>query len=828
MSLVSAVTGDEANESNGKEQSSVYQTSGKPLSKEALYRAKLKYGVYQSPGQTLPSGVVNGKHASDAAANLANSNKTTIEAYKRLLNPNASIAASAATTPKKAVQPTGNSTPSFAASSAASAAPKAARSRASSSASTTAPSFVSSSAGSPLNSKIPKMDITKVLAGAERNAAESAHLRTNPEKVSYVKGVPNRSAGKAAGASFSLTSDIVSNLPTKKEYIQSAEKESHATEWAQKAVAALKDFNPNEAADKENKEREEKRNIIIKQLTSETVLSKAKLNAQQRLDSIDRDTSQKAIFRNVDFNKAAVLIAQQNQTKNRSASAATANKVNLGGGLWLAPGDIDNIAKGLIAPVLDEVDQRTGAQLAMDVDIQKRDIDYKQQYDAWVAIQTEKENNDSLLQSQAFESHQKETTDLETKLAAKFDKLCKTKDSKVSKLEAALEAKKAELAKLKEDQEEELVQADERKTAECADLEQSNEKDFEQAKKDQEELLLPFRNDLTAAEEHHTSLKNESAEINKSIEELRKSIENHKTHMEELTAQIEEHHQKLAEEEEAFNIQSESHQQLKDDIETNYVVLAEKAKEECKTSAEEARVKQLEVDALINEREAELSNTEIQLKREKLNLISALQEVAEVKKEDKIDEEKAKAFLGTTSGEFLASQKKAEVVSKNPADSKSSEPSGSAKVEAVSGKVDPKAAESASASKKQSTGEFTSPSKSKKKSDKEQKGLSIKKFFGLKQSDKTKHVDAPKSTPSNEVSKTVKTQKPETESTAKKGNTETKSATEVNKNSLEPSFSGFSQGSVRNTVEQSNASEIEGEDVASAKDKRKSLFKEVF
>ena len=46
MSLISAVPGESTDEQPVSGRGSVYQVSGKPLSKEALYRAKLKYGVY--------------------------------------------------------------------------------------------------------------------------------------------------------------------------------------------------------------------------------------------------------------------------------------------------------------------------------------------------------------------------------------------------------------------------------------------------------------------------------------------------------------------------------------------------------------------------------------------------------------------------------------------------------------------------------------------------------------------------------------------------------------------------------------------------------------
>lgn len=71
-----------------------HKGDGAQLSKGALYRAKVKYGIYQSPARSHSTGVAEPQAASDAAANHATGNKTTIEAYKRLfVNPNAHKAA---------------------------------------------------------------------------------------------------------------------------------------------------------------------------------------------------------------------------------------------------------------------------------------------------------------------------------------------------------------------------------------------------------------------------------------------------------------------------------------------------------------------------------------------------------------------------------------------------------------------------------------------------------------------------------------------------------------------------------------------------------------
>lgn len=70
--------------------SSVYQTNGKPLSEEAIYKAKLKYGVYNKPGAPMV-GVANS--ASDSAALLATQTDLSVHPYKRDLSSEAATAA---------------------------------------------------------------------------------------------------------------------------------------------------------------------------------------------------------------------------------------------------------------------------------------------------------------------------------------------------------------------------------------------------------------------------------------------------------------------------------------------------------------------------------------------------------------------------------------------------------------------------------------------------------------------------------------------------------------------------------------------------------------
>ncbi|CAI4921381.1 BTE_HP_G0221960.mRNA.1.CDS.1 [Saccharomyces cerevisiae] len=80
---------------------------------------------------------------------------------------------------------------------------------------------------------------------------------------------------------------------------------------------------------------------------------------------------------------------------------------------------------------------------------------------------------------------------------------------------------------------------------------------------------------------------------------------------------------------------------------------------EAELSTKEARLKQLEVDSLINERKERLNATEIELKKEKLNLLEAMKmlllHVAMIRLTKKV-----KKLIGMTSEEYLTQNKSVE------------------------------------------------------------------------------------------------------------------------------------------------------------------------
>ncbi|CUS20517.1 LAQU0S01e08394g1_1 [Lachancea quebecensis] len=639
MSLISAaadVNDASSTTSAGSVRSStVYRKDGKPLSQEALYRAQQKYGVFQSPARQTGSGVKDSKMASDVAANLANNNRTTIEAYKRVLDSNASRAATAVSSRSRSSSVTSSATVVSTNSKSTNAAVKA---------------LSAKPVEQPVAPKKTNMNMSKILVGAEAAAEKRIGIRMKPEKVVYV---PSKESGKAAERSMSITPEVMDKLKTKGEYEAEAEVEADPKKYASKAAYAVRDFDPNEATEKDLLEREKRKQAYFGMLTSPQVLSLARANAQVKLDQIDKDAPG-SLYKNEEFNKLAVALAQKNSTKRSEHHG----KINMGGGLWLTQADVQNIAQGLITPVLDEVDSRALQQRAVDEDIKQRKIDFKEQNAAWIELQRNKLSNDKMYSRETRLRHKRETDGLHTRTERKFQDLCASKDSEVAEMEKALQNAKDSYAALQKQMEEDLEKERLRVEAEVAALKKEQEEDLKAARVEQEQELKPYVDDVKAAEAEHERLINERDSLNKEIEDLRASIESHKVKIEELDKEISDSVVKHEEEEGKREELTKHKEEFDQEVSEKFTVMAQVAKEKAQKSSEEARLKQLEVDAMINERQSELNSTELELKKEKLSLLEAMRNVTELKGEDKLDENRVKALIGMTSDEFIAENNK--------------------------------------------------------------------------------------------------------------------------------------------------------------------------
>lgn len=685
MSLVSAVRDQDRNELlNGgdtagnvkrtsvRSSTSVYQTSGEPLSKEALYRAKLKYGVYQSPATKTTTGVPEPKAASDKAANLANDNRITINAYKRLfVDPGAAQAATkvgvkgiehvpANEVPETHAGSQSAATRAYSIASSVNSAKKvtknsgeANRHRSHSVSSATHALSTSATFSEKKVNPPPKpLNLAKVLSGAERQAEQRIHDRTSPERKNFTYGLKTNAAGKAAGNSFELTKETLDKIAAKIDS-EVIEKEADPHNYAEWAAYAVRDIDPKSLMKDDFKEAEKRRQQYLSQLTSQQVLLKARENADRELKAIDALDSHALLFGNEAYNKAAVERARKNAEK----LAPYQNKINLGGGLWLSPEDVNDIAKDLIDPVLGEVTQRAGDQRATDLDIKERNETYHKEYTAWLDLQHSKLRNNEVLPVELDARHAREKETVKAEATKTYEELVARKEKEIAEKEEKLSRTKETKEALEKEMEERLKSEDERVNLMVASFSKSNEDDLEAARKEQEELLKPYHDDLKGAEEAHENLLKEKVSIQEEIERLRTSIETHKEQLAKYEEDIKAHEENEASELQKLEELGSEKEELRGHLDSHVIVEANKVKEQAAISSEEARLKQLEVDAFINEHQSKLKETEIELHKEKLNMIDSMRQVAEARGDTKIDEERVKSLIGMSPEDYINKQK---------------------------------------------------------------------------------------------------------------------------------------------------------------------------
>ncbi|KAG0660728.1 Eisosome assembly protein [Maudiozyma exigua] len=720
MSLVSAITDKERvsqstnnttkQEKNAKKSSTaVYQTKGEPLSREALYRAKMKYGYYKSPANKPSVGVKDTSKASDSAAVLAASNRQTIEAYKRLLDPNATKAAHAVaknktrsraasvgstkSTKTENVQRQTNAAASKAFSMTSN------REQAMSGIATkkkftqtkedTGKAYSMKSASSvlkqyerdlhkPKPEVIPtskKMNLSKVLKGAESRAETRVKQRTEPNahfnygiktnaaqnnQFTLSKDMMSAIMSKTGSSLGSTASDVASTTSGKsslktsiksKDDSTSSKKEKSHHDMAMNAAYAVRSFDTRTAVDDELEKQAENRHMYLKQLTSTKVLAQARANVDKEIANIEKDDYGRQLFANDAYNRTAVSIAQQNLTKKR---ALVNNKINMGGGLWLSSEDIQKISQNLLNPVLGEITERADSQRAADIDIANRTKALQTNVKNWNILQTEKLANDIKFQKDSDEKLAKEKNDTLVAANNKYNEMIAKMDEELAKYNAELKDTNQMFEDLKLEMSMKLDLEQEYCDTELANWNETRANDIKDSLEEQRKMLQPYLLELQRAQEESDKLIKEYDTINGRITFLNNQIDEHKVKIENYNKDLEgqkQYETRVTAQNEELD---ENKKSLQEEMDQSIIIKANKAKEEAQLSAKELELKQLEIDAAINERKTELNATEVSLQKEKLVLLDVMKESTELEGNEELDEEKVKALIGMTSGEYLS------------------------------------------------------------------------------------------------------------------------------------------------------------------------------
>lgn len=675
----------------------VYRQDGAPMSKEALYRAKLKYGVYESPANAAAAaetssssaskgstyslrsnlGVTDARAASDVAALKASENITEIHSYRReKVDAGATSAAKSLTSltkPKayRDISPKLSAKDSHAALVGAKASGSTKRSNSNLSAERTnsvlrgrmetgryvpTRSITSVTSNGSISGNLgstPAPNMNKILQGAESQAKSRMNNRWDPSKVDYVHKQDSNGDKK-----ISLTNSVMSNIYTKSAKpepdLKSLEaKKSMSEKFSKSAAYAVKDINPSADREEEMRMKEEQKREYMKHLTSNEVMSLARTRADSQLSAIDGLYPEKKLFDNDAFNRAAAEIARNNYKVKMDTMLKYDGKVNLGGGLYLSHEEVAKVAHGLVSPVLGEISERAEQQRAMDIEIAERNKSYNKNLSDWQAMQNQKTANDSSVMEMTRRRMENEKREAKEFSERQFERMVKS-------MEEALEKKRKKLERTKQKQLDVAIEMEKKLESQKARVDEELENwkadrklDLEQAREEQETLLKPYHDDLKATEEQHEALVKERDDINDHIANLKQSIDDHKKKIDRYQVDLEDNER--------------LQQKVKDDLENlhanrnelyhNYadsiVIRANKAKEEAELSSKEARLRQLQVDAMVNTRKSELNTTEIELKREKLRLLESMKEAAQARGDEKLDDAKIKTLLGMSASDYL-------------------------------------------------------------------------------------------------------------------------------------------------------------------------------
>ena len=690
-----------SNESRASKRfSSVYHTSDEPLSKEALYRAKLKYGVYESPakGPSSSHPISSRTAAANAASSTVGDNnreKAVVDAYKRLIDAEPSSKHANSTT--RGQRASAAASKAYANSSTSNQPVVVSPQKRMSSQSQTY-SIASRTSSIVSNGSTP-VNFQKIMRGAEGRAEQRMKNRSDPERKNFSYGLRTEPSSTTSSNSnnnnnklLNLSHEAMNNLMARATTdARAAEaKRSNAkprsspfsssspslavsaglgtgkstlaesTSFALNAAVATKDMESKTAmmnpelvrseAEMAKLEAAKKRALLSRALDSQRVLAIARQNVERKIKSIEESQAYD-LYDNDTYNRAAVGIAKAN-FKQKQNDAALA-KVNMGGGLWMTPQDINLISQNLLSPLLGEINERTTAQRAKDEELAKRTAAYQTAMENWNNLQLEKIENDSRYPEDNKEMRAKLDQDARDTAERRWNRMVEMMENKLNTRLQTYRDNKQKFEDVKTEIDMKLEMDQRRADKEISRWSRHQRRDLKAALVEQQELLQPFLDDVKKAEQEHDDLLREYGDINEEIHRLQESIAQHKEKIEEYTKHLEEEKEREAREASELKQLEENKESMETDLNENVIVRANKAREEAALSAEQVRLKELEIESMINERRTELSKAEINLQRERLSLLDAMKGEAELSGNDKLNEEKVKSLVGTSSEEFL-------------------------------------------------------------------------------------------------------------------------------------------------------------------------------
>lgn len=601
-----------------KTRGSVYQTNGKPLSKEALYKAKLKYGVYQSPS-AQSVGVPNSNSASDTAALLASSTDLKIEPYKRSVAADAQTAALFAkkdTAPQRWTRDhiDGGATSAAAAVGSLNKTAETNETHSIASSSRDGASSAASAVLGKSGKSIGSLASSNLASLYEFDAVRSGQKKTCNLDLSLINKASQDRANSMISKRMNPDKNVARSGLATQPKLDDAALETFA------AVGALASQNYKPPVDKNLEERAVYKNSLI----DPKVLAQASLNAANTLKSIDKYNGSKDLLANADFNRIAMEIASRHQ----EARSHTSGKVDLGGGLYMTQEELDAIAMKHVSPVLDQINKTADSQRAKDAVVAQEKEERRLAHEQYKADIKAKKMEEQRLKAEAKATRRREME--EEKQRAKDAKLAleKSKKEELEKHKEILSSKQQEEIRKRDELLAKKQAEEERIAQESTEAEKRRTEELTAVERERDTRLAPIIASLKVEQDKLDVLNEEKQAVQDITDTHFKTTENAKSLL--VVSQTELTHAQ------------ENLEKLKSEIETTTGEQEKLAKEaEIKAAEAEVALKEsAELDAEASLKKAEIEKQralvenerlrlELELENEKIGALTDEKEIAE-------------------------------------------------------------------------------------------------------------------------------------------------------------------------------------------------------
>ncbi|CCF59941.1 hypothetical protein KAFR_0I01600 [Kazachstania africana CBS 2517] len=453
------------------------------LSKEAIYKSKLKHGIFYSPNR--PSkGVSSAKYASGVAAVLAERNPVEIKAYQR-----------------NEVDPVALQTATY------------------------------------LTNKFrTTKDTNKLIKQGSWHTDQDDRLRMYAWKSSRrAVDLPQ----KEDEDYYDVEGMLLKNRMNYSKVLSSAEdragdrieeryttvpKVSPAVKRSYSMNAANSVFRTQNYESKHDLDLQRQKVEIAKLMASEKVMKQARARAAYELNKIAIEDPDEMIFGNMDYNRHAVVVAQRHLSKERTAEEKFKiqhqDELYMGKGLWVKNKEIDNTARTFVRPILTEVDARVEEQRETDRVLYERHSKQVRDWEDWRALQNLRVSNDGRLINSSRRKNTRMLNTREKVAVRKYNEMVASKERELQLKTDELNALIEERRTLEDTLDSNLQMYEKKQSQEFEEWMKITENDIFAIREEEEAVLTPYRNDVKTAEQDGINLKQEQTEIENDIKAL--------------------------------------------------------------------------------------------------------------------------------------------------------------------------------------------------------------------------------------------------------------------------------------------------------------------